>query len=148
MGTSAARKETGVVACLGSSSTAAKGPYDWIGDLQKRPENHGLEFLRFAEGGDLAYNGLQRVPKVISCHPDFVVILLGGNDVMASMSRQSEYYEVMLKLTKRLPRKPSPEWFYEVMDEVVDRLKDGTSARIAVCSLPPWGENLESEDPF
>jgi len=25
--------------------------------------------------------------KVVACHPDFVVVLLGGNDVMASMPK-------------------------------------------------------------
>lgn len=136
------------VACLGSSSTASKGPYDWIGDLQRRPGNEDLKFVRFAAGGDLAYDGLQRVPKVLDCDPDFVVVLLGGNDVMASMPEKSIYYETMLKLTKHLPRKPTVSWFEETMEEIVDRLKDGTSAKIALCSLPPWGEDLESQDPF
>lgn len=138
----------GVVACLGSSSTEAKGPYDWIGDLERRPENESLRFYRFAQGGDLSYNGLQRLQKVIDCHPDYVVVLLGGNDVMASMSKQSAYYELVLRLTKHLPRKPSPEWFRENMQALAHALKTETKAKVAFCSLPPWGEDLNSKDPF
>jgi lysophospholipase L1-like esterase len=137
-----------VVACLGSSSTAAKGPYDWIRDLERRPENAAIRFFRFAAGGDLAYNGVQRLPQVIGCHPDFVVILLGGNDVMASMREKSAYYRIVLKLTKRLPREPSSEWFRENVETIIFRLKSETSARIALCSLPPWGEDLGSAHPF
>lgn len=139
---------TQVVACLGSSSVSADGPYDWIRDLEQRPGNEDLRFYRFAAGGDLSYNGLQRLQKVIDCHPDYVVVLLGGNDVMASMPKQSTYYEVMLKLTKHLPRKPSPDWFRENMTIIAHRLKTETMAKVALCSLPPWGENLTSMDPF
>jgi hypothetical protein len=85
-----------VVACLGSSSTAARGPYDWIADLERRPENRDFRFRRFAEGGDLAYNGAQRLPKLLVTKPDVVLIMPGGNDVMASMPQQSAYYRVMV----------------------------------------------------
>jgi lysophospholipase L1-like esterase len=146
-GRASGTKET-IVACLGSSSTEARGPYDWIRDLEQRPGNENLRFYRFAAGGDLAFNGLQRLPKLIDCRPDCVVVFLGGNDVMASMPEESTYYRVMLKLTKHLPQKPSPQWFRENMLLIVRRLKSETSARIALCSLPPWGEDLNSTDPF
>lgn len=138
------------VACLGSSSTAAKGPYDWIRDLELRPENSDLRFLRFAAGGDLSYNALQRMPKLLSSNPDYVVTLIGGNDVIDSMPSESQsiYYKVMLRLTKRLPRKPSPSWFKENMNTISTELESETRAKIALVSLPPWGENLESTDPY
>ncbi|HUI00742.1 MAG TPA: hypothetical protein VLX56_03840 [Nitrososphaerales archaeon] len=34
------------------------------------------------------------------------------------------------------------------MLEIVRDLKPRTAARIALCSMPPWGEDLQSEDPF
>jgi hypothetical protein len=77
-----------VVACLGASATDARGSYDWIADLAQRPRNSHLSFYRFAEGGDLAYNGLQRVPEIVACRPDYVVILLGNNDVLALLSKR------------------------------------------------------------
>jgi hypothetical protein len=33
-----------VVACLGSSSTAAKGSFNWIGALEQRPQNTAYRF--------------------------------------------------------------------------------------------------------
>ncbi len=134
-----------IVACLGSSSTAAKGPYDWIRDLKQRPGNASFLFYRFADGGDLAYNGLQRLPKVIACHPDRVIVQLGGNDVLALISRTMARF---VRLTKRPPREPSPEWYHEVMQEIVHHLKRGTSARIAFCSEIPIGEDPNSVNLF
>lgn len=135
----------GVVACLGASATVAIGSYDWIRDLEQRPNNASFRFYRFAEGGDLAYNGLQRLPAIISRHPDYVIILLGDNDVFALISKTHYRY---VRLTKHLPRRPSPEWYRENMQTIVRRLKSDTSARIALCSLIPIGEDPGSTNPF
>jgi lysophospholipase L1-like esterase len=134
-----------VIACLGASATVAVGSYDWIRDLEQRPGNASFHFFRFAAGGDLAYNAVQRIPKIITCHPDYVIILLGDNDVLAFVS--NKHYR-FLRLWKRLPRKPSPEWYRENMQAIVRRLKRDTSARIGLCSLIPIGEDPRSPDPF
>ncbi len=134
-----------VVACLGASATDATGSYDWIRDLAQRPDNASLRFYRFAEGGDLAYNGLQRLPDIVSCHPDYVIVLLGDNDVLALISKKVAQFD---RLTKHLPRQLSSEWFRENIQAIVRRLKSDTSARIALCSLIPIGEDPESTNPF
>jgi lysophospholipase L1-like esterase len=123
-----------VVACLGASATDATGSYDWIADLAQRPENASLRFYRFAEGGDLAYNGLERVPAIIDHHPDYVII-----------SRKVAQFD---HLTKHLPRIPSPQWFRETIQTVVRRLKSEQKAAIALCSLIPIGEDPDSTNPF
>jgi lysophospholipase L1-like esterase len=134
-----------VVACLGASATDATGSYDWIADLAQRPANASVRFYRFAEGGDLAYNGLQRLPAIIDHHPDYVIILLGENDVLAFISRKVAQFD---RLTKHLPSTPSPQWFRETMQTVVRRLKSETKAAIALCSLIPIGEEPGSTNPF
>ena len=136
---------TTVVACLGASATAAVGSYDWIRDLEQRPDLASFRFFRFAEGGDLAYNGLERLPYVINCHPDTVIVLLGENDVLALISQKHAQF---VRLTKHLPKNPSPQWFRETMQAVVRRLKSETKAAIALCSLIPIGEDPDSANPF
>jgi hypothetical protein len=136
---------TTVVACLGASAIAAVGSYDWIRDLAQRPALASFRFFRFAEGGDLAYNGLERLPDVINCHPDRAIILLGENDVLALLSQQHAQF---VRLTRHLPRNPSPQWFRETMQAVVRRLKSETKAVIAFCSLTPIGEDPDSANPF
>ncbi|GHO80441.1 hypothetical protein KSD_82120 [Ktedonobacter sp. SOSP1-85] len=134
-----------IVACLGASATDAAGSYDWIRDLAQRPQNTSLRFYRFAEGGDLAYNGLQRVPAIINSHPDYVIVLLGENDVLALIAPKHAQF---VRLTKHLPAEPSPQWFREAMQTVVRRLKGETQAAVALCSLIPLGEDPNSANPF
>jgi lysophospholipase L1-like esterase len=101
-------------------STVARGPYDWIHDLEQRPANATVHFELFAAGGDLAYKGLQRLPQVIACHLNRVIVQLDGNDVRALISPTMERF---VRLTKHPPRAPSPAWYREVMQTIVQRLK-------------------------
>jgi lysophospholipase L1-like esterase len=134
-----------VAACLGSSSTAARGIYDWIGDVAKRPGNESWRFRRFAAGGDLAYSGLQRVDEIVACQPDAVIVLLGGNDVLASVFPNVAR---ILGGWKRLPRRPSPDGYRENMTGIVRQLAGRTSARLALCSIQPIGEDPTPADPI
>jgi hypothetical protein len=55
-----------IVACLGSSSTAGMGQaFNWVEALQRRLGQERFVLRNFGVGGDLAYNALQRLPKVI-----------------------------------------------------------------------------------
>jgi lysophospholipase L1-like esterase len=132
-----------VIACLGSSATAAKGSYDWIADLKSRPENAASRFFNFGVGGDLAYHALQRLPTVARCNPAKVVVLIGGNDVLVRASRKLRR---LLGAWKRLPQEPSPEWFEENLRRIVHRVKFRLGARLALCSLQPMGEDPESQN--
>lgn len=135
-----------IVACVGSSSTAGKGQaFDWINELSRRPGNEYLEFRNFGVGGDLAYNALQRLPEIVACRPSKIVVWIGGNDVLALVSRKARRF---FTWSKRLPRKPSPAWFHENLVEITRRLKSETTADIGLCSLCPIGEDLASSDPF
>ena len=134
------------VAFLGSSSTAGKGQaFDWIAELKRRPENKRFRFHNFGIGGDLAFNALQRLPDVLACRPQIVVVWVGGNDVLALASTKVRRF---FRVFKHLPTEPSPQWFRENLWAIVRRLKATDSVKIAVCSLPPIGEDLSSENPF
>jgi lysophospholipase L1-like esterase len=135
-----------IVACLGSSSTAGKGQaFDWIAELRRRPGNGQFEFRNFGVGGDLAYNARQRLPDVLACRPGKVIVWVGGNDVLALVSRKVRR---CFTAWKRLPRLPSPDWFRENLAEIAHRLKRETAADIGLCSLPPIGEAPDSDGQF
>jgi lysophospholipase L1-like esterase len=142
---SAAVEPGSIVACLGASTTAAIASYDWVADLRQRPALSALRFRKFARGGDLAYNGLQRVPAIIACRPRCVVVLLGGNDVLSLISRT---HFRLARLTKRLPQRPSLQWYRDNMQTIVRHLREGTAARIGLCSLIPLGEEPDSRHSF
>lgn len=131
-----------IVACLGSSSTAGKGQaFDFIGELKRRPRNSRFHFRNFGVGGDLAYNALQRLPDVLACRPEKVVVWVGANDVLALVSPKVRWF---FRMSKRLPVEPSPEWFRENIHAIAHRLKKETKASVAFCSLPPIGEDPTS----
>ena len=136
----------GTVASLGSSSTSGRGQaFDWIGELELRPRNHELDFRNFGVGGDLAADVLLRVPDVIATAPDKVIVWVGGNDVLASVSPKARR---LLSLLKPRSEASTPFSFHENLSSIVRRLKMGTEAAIAVCSLAPIGEDPEPVNGF
>ena len=131
-----------VVACLGASDTKGEVSYDWVADLQSRPQNAPIRFVNLGVGGDLAYNALKRLPQVIQCRPNKVIVLIGGNDIVAAVD------PTMRRLYgpwKHLPQAPSPKWYEENLRQIVSRLKSETTARVALCSFPVIGEDPGSE---
>jgi lysophospholipase L1-like esterase len=139
------KAEPTIVACLGSSSTAGKGQaFNWINELERRPRNQRFHFYNFGVGGDLAYNALQRLPALLAVHPQKAVVWVGANDVLSSVSTKVRRF---YQFSKHLPTNPSPEWFRENLQAIAHRLKSKTPA-VALCSLPPIGEDPVSRDPF
>lgn len=49
---------------------------------------------------------------------------------------------------KRLPQKPSPEWYRQNLETIVRRLKQETTAQIALVSLSQMGEDPDSTNPI
>jgi lysophospholipase L1-like esterase len=142
--TQSATKPT-VIACLGASITAAKGSFNWIGELEKRPNQlKQFRFYNLGVGGDLAYSALQRLPSVVACHPDKVVIIVGHNDIAALVFKKVRR---IFGGWKHLPGDPSPEWYRQNLQTIVRRLKEETSAKIALTSLSQIGEDPESTNP-
>jgi lysophospholipase L1-like esterase len=135
-----------IVACLGSSSTAGKGQaFDFIGELKRRPSNASFDFRNFGVGGDLAYNALQRLPRVVASRPDKVVVWIGTNDVLSLVSPKVRRF---FRISKHIPVEPSLEWFRENIQAIANRLKKETAASAAFCSLPPLGEDPMSAVTF
>ena len=135
-----------VIACLGSSSTAGQGQaFGWIDELARRPQNRRFVFRNLGVGGDFAFNALQRVPAVLACHPGKIVVLIGANDALTMVFANAR--RVLAGWMKHLPKEPSVEWFRENLEAIVDRLKRETTARIALASLGPIGEDPGSPNP-
>jgi lysophospholipase L1-like esterase len=135
-----------IVACLGSSSTAGKGQaFNWIEALQKRLGKERFALRNFGVGGDLAYNTLQRLPEIIASNPGRIVVLIGANDVLALVSAKLRRF---YRIAKKLPRDPSPEWFRTNLHAIAQEIRKSTAVGIALCSLAPIGEDLDSMNPF
>jgi lysophospholipase L1-like esterase len=131
------------VCCLGASLTAGTVSADYVEMLAQRPALAGIRFVNHGVNGDLAWNGLQRLDQVIADRPDAVTILIGTNDVNATLSERNRlrYYEF-----NRLPvSHPDLAWYEENLRAIIGRLQNETRARLAVLSLALIGEDLAHE---
>jgi lysophospholipase L1-like esterase len=131
------------IACLGSSTTAAKGTYDWIDELADRPQNRRFRFVNFGVGGDLSVNIAKRLDPVVRVAPDRVIVLIGTNDILASVFPN---FRRFTRAWKRVPRDPSPADFKRNLELITHRLQQATTATIALSSVPPIGEDIRSDD--
>ena len=135
--------EPEVVACLGSSTTAAKGTFKWIDELAKRPQNSRFRFVNFGVGGDLSFNITRRLDPVVRAAPDRVVVLIGTNDILASVFPN---FRRFARVWKRPAQDPSAANFKDNLELITHRLQHATRATIALSSVAPIGEALQSND--
>jgi lysophospholipase L1-like esterase len=130
------------VVCFGASLTAGSVSADYVEMLAERPTLAGCRFVNHGVNGDVAWKGLQRLDEVIAEKPDAVTILIGTNDVNATLSeRNLRHYLEFYKI----PTTPTREWYEENLRAIVRRLQEETGARIALLSLAIIGENLAHE---
>jgi acyl-CoA thioesterase I len=133
---------TTLVVCAGDSLTAGRISADWVGLLAERLGPQGYEFVDAGVNGNLAWNLLQRLDEVIACDPDVVTLLIGSNDILATLS---PVHEARFRRHQRLPERPTLEWYCENIERILDRLGAETRARLVVLELPLFGEDLGSE---
>ena len=130
-----------IVICLGASIVRGQISYNFVKLLEQRMAEEGFQFINAGVAGDQAYNVLMRLDSAIKYQPDFAVILVGTNDVTAILSPALARIS---RLTKRLPQPPSIEFYKYNMLRIIHTLKERTSVKIALVSLPVLGEDLES----
>ena len=130
------------VVCFGASLTAGTVSFNYLELLVARPSLADFEFINHGVNGDLAWNGLERLDRVIADRPDFVTILIGTNDVNATMSERNA---LRYKAFNHLPTEPSLTWYECTLGTIVKRLKQETQAHLALLSLAVIGEDLDHE---
>jgi len=130
------------VVCFGASLTAGTVSFNYLDLLSARPSLAEFRFVNHGVNGDLAWNGLERLDRVIAERPDFVTILIGTNDVNATMSERNL---LRYKALNHLPTEPTLTWYECNLGTIVKRLKHETRAQLALLSLAVIGEDLEHE---
>jgi lysophospholipase L1-like esterase len=127
------------VVCFGDSNTHGNVSYDWVKELSKQMPDY--QFINAGRNSDLTYTLLDRIEPIIACNPQFIIILIGTNDVNATMSSALEKrYQKIGRIDKNT--QPNFEGFKHNYQKIIHELKANTKARIAVMSLPIMGENL------
>jgi lysophospholipase L1-like esterase len=130
------------VVCFGASLTAGRVSFDYVELLNSRPSLSDFHFINRGVDGDLAWNGLQRLDQVIADQPDAVAIMIGTNDVNATLSERNRLRYLSFN---HLPQDPTLPWYEENIRTIITRLKAETSARLCLLSLAVIGEDLDHE---
>ena len=129
-----------VVVCCGDSITHGHIGYDWVGSLRKK--DNSKVYINAGINADLTWNLNQRIDDILKHNPDYVTILIGTNDVIGSQPvklLQNYYIE-----TKGLPKIPTKDWFEEQIEIFIKTIKNETSAKIAITTLPWLGERKDA----
>ena len=126
-----------VIACIGDSLTHGNIGECWVERLRNEyPED---TVLNEGINGDVAWQVNNRIESIVNCSPDIIILMIGSNDAMASFNKKSgERY----KSNNKLPEIPTFKSYKKLLPKLLDRL-NGTS-KIAICTLPPIGENRDS----
>lgn len=130
------------VVCLGDSITRGQLSADYVAMLSDRTSLADFAFTNAGVNGELAENLLRRLPGVVELQPDLVTVLIGSNDVVASMSAKSG---ARARRMNKLAGRPSIEGFAAHVAAIIERLACETSARVGLLSLPVLGEDIGSE---
>lgn len=127
------------VVVAGASIVRGKASVDFVQILRERFLSR--TFVNAGVNGNIAWELLQRIEDVLACEPSHVVILVGTNDVQATLSPAAAD---RVRRSKRLPVVPSLEWYAGCLRQITERLQSN-GARVALCSLPPIGQDLDAQ---
>ena len=133
-----------VVVCIGASIVRGLFGAGFVDILIRRMSGDGFRFVNAGVGGQTSGDVLARLEGIIARQPDYTVILVGTNDVAATLYPRLSRIS-LARLKGRSPQPPSAESYRETMLQMVKLLKERTAARIALVSLPVLGEDLGSE---
>ncbi len=111
------------VVAAGASMTQGALGADWVGAL--RAALPAYEFVNAGVNGDTAADLARRVgTDIVACRPAAVTLLVGTNDVRNAVP---------------------VEQYRDTLGEIVTRVRTATGARVALMSLPPLGEDQDTE---
>jgi lysophospholipase L1-like esterase len=128
-----------VVVVLGASTVRGNVSYPIVAALRHRLP--GYHLVNAGENGTTVRQAVDRLPDVIACAPAVVIVLIGGNDLLAII------HSPLARHNPQLVGERSPSTlddFAVDLRTLVDRLAAGTTARIGLCSLPVAGERPDS----
>jgi lysophospholipase L1-like esterase len=129
-----------VIVCVGDSITHGRVSYNYVDLLSQRLSSSGFELVNAGVNGELAYDVLQRVDEVIRCDPDFITILIGTNDIYASLGRKDSHRAMRNTTSEEMHGQE--DHFRVNLIKICSQLSAHTKAKIALVSLPPIGEEL------
>jgi lysophospholipase L1-like esterase len=126
-----------VVICLGDSLTEGNVSFDYVGQLARRLEPWGYTVLNGGINGQLAWNVLQRVDRIVEAEPAYVVLMVGTNDARAEENAAAAADYVR---KQDLPQMPDEAFFKESYAALLDSLEATGCLKLILLTIPMMGE--------
>lgn len=126
---------------LGASITQGKISKNFVEMLKEKLGIEQFIFINQGVAGYESYNVLKKLYKGIRTNPDFVIVLVGTNDVLSSLDPK---LEVLSRKLKHIPHEATLFNFSNNITNIIKGLKQETNSKIAIASIPVIGENLDS----
>ncbi len=128
------------ICCIGDSLTEGTYSVDWVTNLSKKLPS--INFINKGNNGETAAAVRSRIQTdVIDLKPEFVVLLIGGNDIIGAT--HTEAGKMYVKMFPEVQKEPPTYKQYETeMETIIKKLdKDlPKDSQILVLSPPPIGE--------
>lgn len=134
-------KDKKTVLFLGASITQGMISSSYVKLLKRRLGKKQYRFVNHGVAGYESYNVMRKLGKGINLSPDYVIMLVGTNDVLSSLD--PKLAELTRKL-KKIPHEPSIIHYCNNVTSILQQLKKDSGAKVAIASLPVVGENLDS----
>ena len=131
-------KNKKIIACVGDSLTHGNIGQSWVESLK---EDLPCDiFLNEGINGNTTWQVIQRLDPILQCKPDLIILMIGTNDALGSFDINSG---LRYKKNNELPEVPTFEKYKKHFNELIEKI--GLQSKIAICTLPPIGENVNSE---
>lgn len=84
----------------------------------------------------------ERINKALDCHPDYILLLIGTNDIHAAYSKS---FARTITSINGLPETPTLQVFTRNINGILTHIQQASPmTQVGVCTLPPLGEDLKS----
>ncbi|TGM42522.1 SGNH/GDSL hydrolase family protein [Leptospira biflexa] len=126
---------------LGDSITHGRVSYDYVESIRNHPKLQNALVVNEGINSRLTVQILEELDSVIQLKPDYVFLLIGTNDLKATLS-QEEYdrYASLWKLKDPV----TEDSFVRNLNLIIERIQKNTKAKIIVSSPPVLGEDPKS----
>ena len=85
----------------------------------------------------------ERLNKALDCRPDYILIMIGTNDVRAMVR---EWWGADVKRVNDLPEIPTLSTFTRNFNGILSHIQQASPmTQVGVCTLPPLGEDVKSQ---
>ncbi|MBM9546627.1 SGNH/GDSL hydrolase family protein [Leptospira sp. 201903074] len=126
---------------LGDSITHGRVSYDYVGSIAKNPNLTSYQVINEGINSRLTVQILEQLDNLKELKPDYVFLLIGTNDLKATLSAD-EYnrYAALWKLKEPV----TEESFVKNLTKIIQTIKKDTKAKLIVFSPPVLGEDTNS----